>query len=394
MSYTKGIYSLPLELRSLIVEYLIDDRRSLVALTFTCHEWRGLSQAHLLRRISVVGEHRLYELLWLLDARPEAGAWIHELCVSTLDSQLQNNWIYTIPVLLPTRLTALRTLTFTNVQDFARYDEDKFFPNQFPRFPSVRTLNVMHCTLPLGAFVEYVSLFKNLDNLLIEGFQLSAEPAKFVRQVDPWDGVVIPPSSCLARLRSFVLDHAFVLNPMSAAHACPTLNFVRWIGHASSLRTLSLSITKDLDLPNVGRLISALGPSLEHLGLGFYRKEGNLGTNFIDYIDLSSCTSLRAFALEQGNLSPIPFLSQLASPRLRKVTLVDTFTDIRLPLRDIIKRKQVFSAVELLIVSVMPAQGRRHRVRRPVHGWTDESYWIDKPFARVMYARRRPLLEY
>ncbi|KAL6305570.1 hypothetical protein BKA93DRAFT_218750 [Sparassis latifolia] len=402
MPYTKGIYSLPLELRSHIVEYLIDDRGSLVALTLTCHGWRGLSQARLFRRISLAGEHRFYELLWLLDARPEAGPWIHELRVSTLGGQLQNDWIYTVPVLLSTRLTALRTLTLRGVRDFARYDGDKFFPYLHPRFPSVRTLNVMHCTLPLRGFVEYVSLFKNLDNLLIEQFELSAEPAKLVRQVGPWDGVVIPPSSCLARLRSFVLDHAFVLDRpfalgRSPTHACPTLNFVRWIGHASSLRTLSLSITKDSDLPNVGRLISALGPSLERLGLGFYGKEG--GSNFTDHVDLSSCTSLRAFALEQGDLSLIPLLLQLTSPHLRNVTLVDGLRQlegIRLPLHDIVHKKPVFSGVEILLVFVVSQPSCRGPVSQmSTEGWKQKLYdWDEQRFVQAVYCVRRPLLEY
>ncbi|GBE84796.1 hypothetical protein BKA93DRAFT_105453 [Sparassis latifolia] len=127
MLHTKGIYSLPLELRSHIVEYLINDHDSLRVLTFTCHAWRGVSQAHLFRRISVI-----------------ARAWIHERRVSTLGGKLQNDWIYVILVLLPTRLTVLRTLTLTNVEDFAQYE----------------------CTLPLGAFVEYVSLFKKFGQSL------------------------------------------------------------------------------------------------------------------------------------------------------------------------------------------------------------------------------------
>ncbi|KAL6298055.1 hypothetical protein BKA93DRAFT_812772 [Sparassis latifolia] len=343
MSHTKNIHFLPPELYPHIAESLIDDRRSLRAFALTCRAWRAVGQGFLFRRISVTGERRFYELMWLLDAHPEAGVWIHELCVSTLFERPQNDWIYTIPVLLPTRLTALHTLTFRNVTDLMEYDEEKFFPGLSPAFPSIRTLNVMDCTLPLAAFIDYLSLLRNLDSLLIEGFRLPNTVTvrrDFTSQEHPWEGLVVPSSSCVARLRSFALCR-------SSTHACPTNNFVRWLGHASGLRSLSLDINRHQDLQNVGRLINAIGPSLENLGLGIYTQD----YSFTEYINLSSCTSLRTFALRPSHFSPIPLLSQLVSPHLRKITLIDILERHIHPPLCALFRKSVFAAVEIFIVS-------------------------------------------
>ncbi|KAI0932020.1 hypothetical protein AcW1_000735 [Taiwanofungus camphoratus] len=297
----------PLELCDYIIDFLHNDRRALAACSLTCRAWLPAARFHLFDSIVLYNARLCTAFNRLLENSPALGLYVRELSIAKLSSsgRLEEDAaeLSFVQRLLP---SIFRHLVQLKSLGLSLLDVNVTIRSSLAQRLSVTELVLQYCQFP--AFADFLLLFYSFP-------QLQSLTVRGVTWMAGFVGLH-PRSTVAPRLRKLVLGRDIDIEAL-----------VKWMlvgSHYHDIESISMCCTSEGDASAVGPLLEALGPSLKHLELDWYRstiKNVSLPSAFA----IHHCTSLNTVSLRcvisyECTLPWVTsFLSDLNSTQIRKI---------------------------------------------------------------------------
>lgn len=257
----------PVELVEYIGGYLWDSFATLQALSLTCRDWHNAIRPCIFRSLTIDSEHRLKELERLLDSEPTIAYWIRELRLKP-DPSLELAgpawghilhpcaWMFRFPIILPWKLKRLRGIELNGVIESGwKYRQMAMLLPKFSYFKTVQSLSFINCRLPKGVIASFISVFPNMNEL------------HAVNTLDTSDANFNSPDT-LPRLGSPQLTSLHVQG--ADIVDLESHSFLAWMDPRACLqrlKSLQILLQHPGAVQDFGRMLTVLGPTLQHLDL-------------------------------------------------------------------------------------------------------------------------------
>jgi hypothetical protein len=242
------ILALPPEIIDMITDFLFDDKRALASMSLVCREFHPSARLHLFDTLTINASDPLVFLEIVSPIAPLVRRL--DICVDTCEGD--DIWPWFEAVLL--RLSGFKHVTSLSLVNLFLWEEagNRIRRDLFAGFSGMLELSFIACYFNDSADISRLVLpFPVLERLHFENVNVC-------RHLGPLD--VVP---CDVR----VLSRLTSLN-ITGVHA-PITNWFLSLGTISSIRILQIIDIWDHEYASVGRIISALAPSVRHLTLGF-----------------------------------------------------------------------------------------------------------------------------
>ncbi|KAJ3481125.1 hypothetical protein NLI96_g7878 [Meripilus lineatus] len=314
----------PLELVDYIGSFLWDSFATLQAVSLTCRDWHTTIRPCIFRALTINSEHRLKEVERLLDSEPTIAFWIRELRLKPDPSIALAGpgwghilhpcaWMFRFPIILPWKLKKLRAIELIGIVEAGwKYRQMAMLLPKFSYFKTVKSLSFIDCRLPKGVIASFISVFPSMNELRV------------INTLDTAD-TNLNSSDKLPRLGAPQLTSLHLQGGDDVVDL-ESHGFLTWMDPRACLqrlKCLQIRLQHPANVRDFGRMLTVLGPSLQHLDLTISYTDvpdDSLPPAVAESLDCSNLLGLCTMHLKPLTHPAIHhFLSNVKSPILKNV---------------------------------------------------------------------------
>ncbi|KAH9935261.1 hypothetical protein B0H21DRAFT_759278 [Amylocystis lapponica] len=342
IAHSEFCWYIPAELRDYIIDQLHADRCALKACSLTCHAWLPRARYHLFQSIALDPRRCCNDFQRLIRSAPVVATYVRHV-------ELRGNTGSPKWWAGDTQLPHLAWPTLGHTTPPRRHGDsdvpeivnslERMLPCDAPPLRKVTSLCLS--AIPIGAPITraLVLRFQNISVLSLDGCKALAF-ADFVDLLHAFSRVDtlrilaaqwLPRTSASLEVRHQSFPRLKRLEMSRKIDVAPLISWMLAQSVHSEIVSLSCSVSGEKSAFAIRNLLHAIGPTLEHLEIGFQETRDPTDVLQSTHLDLTSCTGLRRLRLScsathwssyRPSLSwVVILLSKMESPQLGEIVL-------------------------------------------------------------------------